>query len=206
MPFDPLRRVLIIVENLPVPLDRRVWLEATTLVEAGYEVSVICPNSRGWTELFEEREGVHIYRYPAPPEAHSGALAYGREYLVSLWHWFRLAGRVWRDRGGFDVIQGCNPPDLVFVLALWYRLWGVRYLFDHHDVCPELFEAKFGKRGLLYRIMLTWERLTFATASVSIATNGSFKEIAVRRGHMDPDDVFVVRSAPRIEAFQPGPG
>ena len=92
------------------------------------------------------------------------------------------------------------------MLALWYRLWGVRYLFDHHDVCPELFEAKFGKRGLLYRIMLVWERMTFATASVSIATNGSFKEIAVRRGRMDPDDVFVVRSAPRIEAFRPGPG
>lgn len=206
MPSNSLRRVLIVVENLPVPLDRRVWLEATTLVGAGYEVSVICPNSRGWTELFEEREGVHIYRYPAPPEAHSGALAYGREYLGSMWHWFRLAARVWRDRGGFDVIQGCNPPDLVFVLALWYRLWGVRYLFDHHDVCPELFEAKFGKRGLLYRIMLIWERLTFATASVSIATNGSFREIALRRGRMNPDDVFVVRSAPRIEAFEPGPG
>lgn len=206
MSFDHLRRVLIVVENLPVPLDRRVWLEATTLVEAGYDVSVICPNSRGWTTLFEEREGVHIYRHPAPPEAHSGALAYAREYLGSMWHWFRLARRVWRDRGGFDVIQGCNPPDLVFVLALWYRLWGVRYLFDHHDVCPELFEAKFGKRGLLYRIMLVWERMTFATASVSIATNGSFKEIAVRRGRMDPEDVFVVRSAPRIEAFRPGPG
>ena len=206
MPSNSLRRVLIVVENLPVPLDRRVWLEATTLVEAGYEVSVICPNSRGWTEFFEEREGVHIYRYPAPPEAHAGAMAYAREYLGSMWHWFRLARRVWRERGGFDVIQGCNPPDLVFVLALWYRLWGVRYLFDHHDVCPELFEAKFGKRGLLYRIMLVWERMTFATASVSIATNGSFKQIAVRRGHMDPDDVFVVRSAPRIEAFRPGPG
>jgi len=206
MPPHSLRRVLIVVENLPVPLDRRVWLEATTLVGAGYEVSVICPNSRGWTELFEEREGVHIYRYPAPPEAHSGAVAYAREYLGSMWHWFRLARRVWRDRGGFDVIQGCNPPDLVFVLALWYRLRGVRYLFDHHDVCPELFEAKFGKRGLLYRIMLIWERLTFATAAVSIATNGSFREIALRRGRMDPDDVFVVRSAPRIEAFEPGPG
>jgi glycosyltransferase involved in cell wall biosynthesis len=103
------------------------------------------------------------------------------------------------------VIQGCNPPDLVFLLALWYRLWGVRYLFDHHDVCPELFEAKFGKRGLLYRIMLIWERMTFAMAAVSMATNGSFRAIAIRRGRMRPEDVFVVRSAPRTDTFLPGP-
>jgi glycosyltransferase involved in cell wall biosynthesis len=109
-------------------------------------------------------------------------------------------------RQRFDVIQGCNPPDLIFLLALWYRLWGVAYMFDHHDVCPELFEAKFGKKGLLYRFMLVWERMTFATASVSIATNGSFRDIAVRRGKMDPEDVFVVRSAPRIETFILGPG
>ena len=140
------RRVLIVVENLPVPLDRRVWLEATTLAAHGYQVSVICPMGRGWDKPYEVIDGVHIYRYPEPPEAHSGALAYAREYLHSLWHLFRLARVVRRERG-FDVIHGCNPPDLIFLLALWYRLWGVRYLFDHHDVCPELFEAKFGKRG-----------------------------------------------------------
>jgi glycosyltransferase involved in cell wall biosynthesis len=150
-------------------------------------------------------DGIHIYRYPEPPEAHSGAVAYAKEYLLSLWHWFRLARLVWRERG-FDVIQGCNPPDLIFVLALWYRLWGVTYLFDHHDVCPELFEAKFGKRGLLYKIMIIWERMTFATARVSIATNESFRRIALTRGHMEPEDVFVVRSAPKIDSFIPGPG
>ena len=198
------RRVLIVVENLPVPLDRRVWLEATTLVAAGYQVSVICPTGRGWDKPYEEIDGVHIYRYPGPVEAHSGAVAYAREYLYSLWHWFRLARRVRRERG-FDVIQGCNPPDLIFLLALWYRPRGVRYLFDHHDVCPELFEAKFGKRGLLYKIMLIWERMTFATAAVSIATNDSFREIALRRGRMAPQDVFVVRSAPQIEKFRIGP-
>lgn len=195
------RRVLIVVENLPVPLDRRVWLEATTLTAHGYEVSVICPTGRGWDAHREVIEGIHIYRYPAPVEAHSGAVAYAREYLHSLVHWFRLARRVRRERG-FDVIQGCNPPDLIFLLALWYRLRGVRYLFDHHDVCPELFEAKFGQKGLLYRIMLIWERMTFATASVSIATNESFREIAHRRGRMKPEDVFVVRSAPQIEKFE----
>lgn len=205
MSFDTPRRILIVVENLPVPLDRRVWLEATTLQKAGYEVSVISPMGRGWDEPFEVIEGVHIYRHSEPPEAHSGAVAYAREYGHAMWHWFRLARKVRRERG-FDVIQGCNPPDLIFLLALWYKLRGVSYMFDHHDVCPELFEAKFNKKGLLYKIMLWWERLTFATASVSMATNGSFKEIAIRRGKMAPEDVFVVRSAPRVDIFTPGPG
>ena len=199
------RRVLIVVENLPVPLDRRVWLEATTLVAEGYLVSVICPTGRGWDKPYEYIDGVHIYRYPEPPEAHSGAMAYAREYGQALWHMFRLARVVRRERG-FDVIHGCNPPDLVFLLAWRYRLSGVRYLFDHHDVCPELFEAKFDKKGLLYRVMLIWERLTFATADVSIATNESFRDIAIRRGKMSPDDVFVVRSAPKIEKFEIRPG
>jgi glycosyltransferase involved in cell wall biosynthesis len=190
-----------VVENLPVPLDRRVWLEATTLAAEGYQVSVICPTGRGWDKPFEVIDDIHIYRYPEPPEAHSGAKAYAVEYLLSLWHWFRLARKVRRERG-FDVIHGCNPPDLVFLLALWYRCRGVRYLFDHHDVCPELFEAKFGKKGLLYKIMLIWERMTFACASVSVATNESFREIAIRRGKMNPEDVFVVRSAPKIEKFE----
>lgn len=205
MTYETPRRILIVVENLPVPLDRRVWLEAVTLVEAGYQVSIICPTGRGWDSLYEVIDGVHIYRHPAPPEAHSGAVDYAREYGMALWHWFKLARKIRRERG-FDVIQGCNPPDLIFLLALWYRLRGVRYMFDHHDVCPELFEAKFGKRGLLYKIMLIWERMTFATASVSIATNESFRAIAMRRGKMAPEDVFVVRSAPRIENFLPGPG
>lgn len=199
------RHILIVVENLPVPLDRRVWLEATTLQQAGYEVSVISPMGRGWDAPYEVIDGVHIYRHSEPPEAHSGAVAYGREYLHAMWFWFRLARKVWK-RKPFDVIQGCNPPDLIFLLALWYRLWGVSYMFDHHDVCPELFEAKFRKKGLLYKVMLIWERMTFATASVSMATNGSFRDIAIRRGKMAPEDVFVVRSAPKIDTFTPGPG
>lgn len=205
MTFAKPRRVLIVVENLPVPLDRRVWLEATALVDAGYQVSVMAPMGRGWVAPYEVLQGVHIYRYPEPPEAHSGAVAYAREYLHALWHWFRLAPKIWRERG-FDVIQGCNPPDLIFLLALWYRLWGVTYVFDHHDVCPELFEAKFGKRGILYGVMRVWERMTFASTSVSIATNESFRRIAVDRGKMAPEDVFVVRSAPRVETFIPAAG
>lgn len=194
------RRILIVVQNLPVPLDRRVWLEASSLVNAGYQVSVICPTGRGWDKEYEVIDNVHIYRFPAPPEAHSGAVAYAREYSHSLWHFFRLARKVRKERG-FDVIHGCNPPDLIFLLGLRYRLNGVKYLFDHHDVCPELFEAKFDKKGLLYKVMLIWEWMTFKSAHVSIATNESFKKIAIRRGGMKPEDVFIVRSAPRIENF-----
>ncbi len=205
MPSTSPRRVLIVVENLPVPLDRRVWLEATTLAQAGYRVSVICPAMKGWTEPYEEIDGIRIWRYPMPAEGHAGAVGYAREYGSALWHWFRLA-RVVRREAGFDVIHGCNPPDLVWLLALRYRLAGVRYLFDHHDVCPELFEAKFGKRGALWHVMRLWERLNFACASVSIATNDSFRAIALRRGGMAPEDVFTVRSAPQIDRFRPGPG
>ena len=201
---SPPRKVLIVVENLPVPLDRRVWLEATTLVAHGYQVSVICPTGHGWDKQYEELEGVHIYRYPEPPEAHSGLIAYAREWGGALWYMFRLVEKVWNERG-FDVIQGCNPPDMVFLLTWRYRRRGIRYLFDHHDVCPELFEAKFNRKGTLYQAMLLLERQTFRAADVSIATNESFREIAVRRGGMDKGDVFVVRSAPKVESFQPGP-
>lgn len=200
MQADTARRVLIVVENLPLPLDRRVWLEATTLVSKGYQVSVICPTGQGWEKTYEVIEDIHIYRYPEPPEAHSGAVAYAREYAMALWHMFRLAAKVRRERG-FDVIQGCNPPDLIFLLALRYRLSGVRYLFDHHDVCPELYEAKFNRRGFFYQVMLWWEKMTFMTASVSMATNESFRRVAITRGGMRPENVFVVRSAPKIEKF-----
>ncbi|MBM2575137.1 glycosyltransferase family 4 protein [Jannaschia sp. Os4] len=202
---DTPRSVLFVVENLPVPLDRRVWLEATTLKRAGYEVSVICPMGRGWDLPYEVIDGIHIHRHPMPPEAHSGALAYAREYGAAIYHWFRLAKHVHRNRG-FDVIHGCNPPDLVWLLALRWRPWGVRYVFDHHDVCPELYEAKFGSTGWMWKLMCVLERINFAFAHVSIATNESFRALAKDRGGMRDEDVFVVRSAPKIDVFRPGPG
>jgi glycosyltransferase involved in cell wall biosynthesis len=193
------RAVLIVVENLPVPFDRRVWLEATTLAAAGYTVSVISPKGRGFEADYEERDGVHIYRHPLPPDG-NGALGYLREYSAALWHELRLAFRVRRERG-IDVLQGCNPPDMVFLVAWALRPFGVRYVFDHHDVCPELYEAKFGARGAFWRLMRILEWLTFRTALVSIATNDSFAAIARSRGGISPEDVFVVRSAPRIDKF-----
>ena len=169
--IDPIalqgRRVLIIVENLPVPFDRRVWQEARTLHAAGAEVSVICPMAGEWTALYEMIEGVHIYRHPLNADG-GGARAYLKEYLAALYWQTRLAWRVWRERG-FDTIQGCNPPDLVFLVAAPFRLMGKRYIFDHHDLNPELYEAKFGKRGFFWHALRIAERLNFLTASVVIS-------------------------------------
>jgi glycosyltransferase involved in cell wall biosynthesis len=192
-------RVLIVVENLPVPFDRRVWLEATTLAAAGCTVSVISPMGKGFDAEYELLDGVHVYRHPMPPDG-NGAMGYLREYGAALWHELRLAFRVRRERG-IDILHGCNPPDLIFLVAWALRPFGVRYVFDHHDVCPELYEAKFGRRGGFWALMRAFEWLTFRTASVSIATNESFASIARARGGMAEDDVFVVRSAPKLEGF-----
>jgi glycosyltransferase involved in cell wall biosynthesis len=194
------RRVLIVVENLPVPFDRRVWAEATTLAAAGYVVSVICPKGRGYEADYEFLEGVHVHRHALPAEG-NGALGYLREYGAALWHEIRLAFRVRRARG-LDILHGCNPPDLIFLVAWALRPFGVRYLFDHHDICPELYETKFGRRGALWRLMVLVEWLTFRSAIVSIATNESYAEIARTRGGMAAEDVFVVRSGPKVEKLE----
>ena len=199
------RRILIVVENLPVPLDRRVWMEARALHAAGYEVNVICPTGHGWDAPREVIDGIHIYRHPAPPEAHSGAAAYTREYTHAIGWWFKLSRIVQQERG-FDVIHGCNPPDLLWLLAWYWQRHGVSFLFDHHDVCPELYEAKFGRRDAFRRLMTGWERLNFLAADVSLATNESFRDLAIARGGMRPEDVFTVRSAPKVDRFVPGPG
>ncbi len=194
------RRILIVVENLPVPFDRRVWAEATTLAAHGYTVSVISPKGKGFEAEYELLDGVHVYRHDLPPEGNSAA-GYLREYGSALSNELRLALKVKRERG-IDILHGCNPPDLIFLVAWVMRLFGVRYLFDHHDICPELYEAKFDKRGVLWRAMRLFEWLTFKTATVSIATNESYAEIARRRGGMKAADVFVVRSGPKIEKLE----
>lgn len=202
IPGQPLnkKRVLIIVENLPLPFDRRVWQEARTLRAAGAEVSVICPTGKGYEKRYELIDGVHIYRHPLPLDA-SGALGYLLEYGAALFWETVLAWRIFFTRG-IDVIQGCNPPDLMFLVALPFRLFGVPFIFDHHDINPELFEAKFGKRGPLWRLMVLVEKLTFKTATVSMATNQSYRKIAIERGGMNPDRVFVVRSGPDLSRLK----
>lgn len=195
------RKLLIIVENLPVPFDRRVWQEATTLRDAGYLVSIICPTGKGFEARQETLQEIHVYRYRLPVEAR-GFLGYILEYGAALLQQFFLTCRVLR-RHGFDVIHACNPPDNIFLIGGLFKLFGKRFLFDHHDINPELYEAKFGKRGLLHRALLLAERLTFATADVSIATNESYRDIALTRGRMRADRVFVVRSGPNLDRIHP---
>jgi glycosyltransferase involved in cell wall biosynthesis len=194
--------VCVIVENLPVPFDRRVWQEARTLREAGYRVSVICPKGRGFEQSRETHEGIEIYRHRVW-EA-SGPLGYLLEYAWALAAEFYLALKVYA-RTRFRILHACNPPDTIFLIGLFFKLLGVRFIFDHHDLNPELFEAKFGKRGFFYRLVCLAERLTFRTADVSIATNESYREIALTRGGMPPERAFVVRSCPELNRIHRGP-
>jgi glycosyltransferase involved in cell wall biosynthesis len=112
-----------------------------------------------------------------------------------------LALKVWR-RHGFDAIHACNPPDLIFLVGLFFRLFGKRFLFDHHDLNPELYEAKFNRRDFFWRLMCLFERWTFRLADVSIATNQSYRQVAIERGGMPADKVFVVRSGPKLDRLR----
>ena len=195
------KRILFIVENLPSPFDRRVWQEATTLHQNGYQVTIICPTGKGYEEKYECLDGIHIYRHPLPPEA-EGALGYALEYSVALYWEFYLSFKVLFSHG-FDAIHACNPPDLIFLVGGFFKFFfHKKFLFDHHDINPELYEAKFGRRDFFYRLMLLCERLTFKTADRSIATNESYKQIAIERGGMHPDKVTVVRSGPKLDRLK----
>ena len=190
------RRVLILVENLPVPFDRRVWQEACALRDGGYDVTVICPRMRGHTQAEEVLDGIQIYRHWIAAEARTplGFLfEYASALLGEFWHAWKAMSR----HGRFDVIHLCNPPDLLFLVALPFKLlFGARVIFDVHDLCPEMFEAKFGARGLLYRAVRLAERCTLAVADVVIATNQSVLAAVTHRGHLQADEAFVVRTAP----------
>ncbi|MEV4838202.1 glycosyltransferase family 4 protein [Nonomuraea sp. NPDC049486] len=195
-------RALILVENLSVPLDRRVWQESVALREAGWEVHVICPmGAKQDREAEAMIDGVRIHRYPLRA-ATGGPVGYLREYGSALWHTFRIARRL----GRFDVVHGCNPPDLFFLVALAMRGKGTRFIFDQHDLVPELYLSRFGRgRDLLYRAVCLLERRTYRAAHVVIATNESYRQVALSRGGKLPGEVFVVRSAPVVERFHQVP-
>ncbi len=199
LPFTN-KHVLIIVENLPVPFDRRVWQEANTLKDNGAKVSIICPKMKGYTASYEVIDSIEIYRHSLPLEAR-GAAGYLLEYSVALFWEFILSWKIFFKKR-FHVIHGCNPPDLIFLVAIWFKIFGVKYVFDHHDINPELYIAKYNKKGFFYKVMLMCERLTFATANYSIATNESYKEIAVLRGKMPQDKIQVIRSGPKLDRLK----
>lgn len=192
----------MIVQNLPVPFDRRVWLEATSLTEAGYAVSVICPKARGYTASFETLEGVDVYRYGLPVEAR-GAIGFVAEFAWCFLRSFMKSVRIAGAGRGFDVIHACNPPETFWLLGRFWRLFGKRFLFDHHDLSPEMYAAKFGRAcGPMYKGLLFLERMTFRSADVVITTNDSHKAIAQVRGGVAPEKVFVVRSGPDVGRFK----
>ena len=195
-------KALILVENLSVPFDRRVWQESTTLRDAGWEVHVICPQgTKRDTEAEAVVDGVHIHRYPLKA-ATGGPAGYLQEYGTALWHTLRLARKV----GPVDVVHACNPPDLLYLVAKVLKRQGARFIFDQHDLCPELYLSRFDRgQDLLYRGVCALERATYRAADVVISTNESYKQVARIRGGKRPEDVFVVRSAPVVERFHEVP-
>ncbi len=197
------KKVLIIVENMPVPMDFRVWKEARSLRDAGYEVVVLCPRSKRAQEGYEFLDGVHIYRHPVAKEG-SGSGGYVREYAYALFWEFLYSWWIYFRRG-FHVIQGCNPPDDLFLVALPFKLFGVKYIFDHHDVNPELYLSKYGRKDFFYKIQTWLEKGTFLCSDVVMSTNNSYREIAMTRGGILADDIFVVRNGPNPESFKAVP-
>jgi glycosyl transferase family 4 len=179
------RRVLIIVQNLPVPFDRRVWLEATTLSKAGYRVSVICPKAKGFNAGVEVLEGITIYRYTLPIDA-STKLGFAVEFLWCLALTSLLSLRVALLGGGFDILHVCNPPETYWLIGYFWRLFGKVFLFDHHDLSPEMYRAKFDSGRVIVSLLLWLERRTFRLADVVVTTNDSHKKIAIRRGANAP--------------------
>jgi glycosyltransferase involved in cell wall biosynthesis len=200
---DAPRRVLILVENLPVPFDRRVWQEACALRDSGYVVSVACPTGPGCERRREVVDGIHIHRYRQFFEA-SGPAGYAVEYATALMCSLAIAIRVALTRG-IDVVHACNPPDLFFLIGGLFKLFGKKFVFDHHDINPELYEAKFQRRDFFYRLMVKLEYLTFRTADAVISTNESYRRIAISRGGVPPSQAFIVRSGPTLERMKIAP-
>src|ERR1700741_2289603 len=195
------RKVLIIVENLPVPFDSRVWKEALVLQGNGYEVTVLCPRGKGSEKPFEILDGVRIYRHMMPNEG-SGITGYLWEYG---WAFFWECVYAWWIylRHGFHVIQGCNPPDNIFLVALPFKIFGVKYIFDHHDANPELYLSKYERTDLLYHVQVYLEKWTYRFSDIVIATNESYRKLALARGRRHPEDVWVVRNGPDLDKFRP---
>lgn len=197
--------VLVLVENCSVPRDARVWWECQVLTRAGYEVTVVCPRGQDYDQAaFELREGVAIHRFPVAVKA-QGVRGHLSEYAQAAWGMAMTVRRLAR-RQRFDIVHVCNPPDFLILTALPERLRGARFIFDHHDLSPEMYQNLYGAESrLLHGAVRALERLTFALAHVVVSTNESYRLVALGRGRKDPKDVFVVRNAPDVVRFRPEP-
>jgi glycosyltransferase involved in cell wall biosynthesis len=198
------KKICIVVENLSVPFDRRVWQEAGTLRDAGAAVTVICPKTKYYSKADEILDGIQIYRHSLPEAKR--IWEYPKEYGLAIFHEFRLLLKTFLKRGIQDVIHVCNPPDLLFLPAFpFYTFTRCKLLFDHHDINPELWLAKYGQKNWGYHMMAFFERLTFHFASHCIATNESYKEIAMMRGKKKTEEVTIVRSGPDVSRIVVAP-
>jgi hypothetical protein len=173
------KHILFIVENNSVPYDRRVWNEALSAREFGYDVSIICPSDRRYRRNRETIKGIRIYRHPCPLEGW-GKMAFVFEYLNAFCWESLLSMRIFLTHP-FSIIHSANPPDHIFLIALAFRPAGVKFVFDHHDLTPETYIAKYGARGTVYRILLWMERLALCAADIVISTNESYKKVAIKR-------------------------
>src|SRR6266699_1999112 len=202
------KKVLMLVENQPAPADRRVWPEALALRDQGFQVSIISP--KGTTKCRESHvciDGIHIYRYRLPGTGHK-YVAYFAEYGVAMLKTFWLSLKV-LVRHGFDVIHAANPPDMFFALGLFYRLFGKKFIFDQHDLSPEMFQVIYkGRLNPLHRLLLFMERRSYLTSHLVITSNVSQRQFAIERGGCHASRVFVVRNGPdlrRLEVPRPEP-
>jgi asparagine synthase (glutamine-hydrolysing) len=189
------KHICIVVQNLPVPFDRRVWLQCRALREAGYEVSVVCPKGKS-DRSYAELDGVHLYKYDAFPPITRQAM-FLAEYAYSILATFVHVVRAWRRRP-FSVVQVCNPPDVLWAAVFPFQvLFGVRLVFDQHDLCPELYQSRFNTPAALpYRALLLTEKITYRLAAQVISMNESYREVAMTRGRKRAADVTIVRTGP----------
>jgi glycosyltransferase involved in cell wall biosynthesis len=195
-------KILLLVENCSVPADGRVWPEALALHAHGYQVSIISPKGEiNQRESYLCLDGIHIYRYTIPLFKQK-YISHILEYSIALIMTFLLSVKVLL-RHGFDVIHTANPPDIFFLVGLFYRLLGKKFVFDQHDLSPELFQVIFQRRAQwMYRLMRLFEKGSYKAADLVIVTNESQKKLALERGRCHPDQVFVVRNGPKMELWQ----
>jgi glycosyltransferase involved in cell wall biosynthesis len=194
--------VLIVVQNLPLPGDRRVWLECRSLRDRGFRVAAITPAAPG-DPTYENYDGVHLFKYKPPPATNS-VLSFFWEFAYCWVQTFFLTLRVVLKIGRPAVLQACNPPDTYFLLGLLLRPFGTKFVFDQHDLNPEVYESRFGKRGALYRALVFLEKCTYRTACEVIVTNESYAEVARTRGKLESEVVTVVRTGPDTSVLKPG--